>query len=515
MKYIKCISILLVTIFIFSSFSSTATARSHPRIIDKILVKFFEKTVGSILFPWGVLRFTEPDPFIVEPNTVNMSYLDRKEIIIGVKDPNTGEYESLENYEMTPLFKSQDFEFKLEIPDDIPKNMFNGHFEPQFLVAGSKKEFKTRLILTSNFPKNIALPKNIVVTVNITKYITGGNLYLPPKGQRFPVYNFLWFLWSNGIGFPFPYGRYYSGRRVPDYSININILVNLEPYHVVEIITPERIEMKPDEIRSIPVEIKNHGRYVDSLNFRVITDSDSELLVSPPPTITLNPNEVVHTVVGIASPLRFSDPGTAHQIKIEAYSIYDENKVYNNTFMIVTRGVYMSEIGTIYLLISLFVLVIGIYFYLYIQRKRLEMFCIKPYKPWEIPKEKEHLEKLRQKDPKEYEETLNMMKQEYQSALLWYKHYCKYILKKEKTRKKKEALKIKKSKNKEEKLFKKEEKRVKEKKKPLMVEKKIEKSTPVVKALVDKNREKELREKERLMLKLKREQEKQKKRMRI
>jgi len=47
----------------------------------------------------------------------------------------------------------------------------------------------------------------------------------------------------------------------------------------------------------------------------------------------------------------------------------------------------------------------------------------KPDKPWNLPEERKYLEKLKEKDKEEYNNVLKMMRDEYKSALLWYKSY--------------------------------------------------------------------------------------------
>ena len=62
---------------------------------------------------------------------------------------------------------------------------------------------------------------------------------------------------------------------------------------------------------------------------------------------------------------------------------------------------------------------------------------------------------IKKKDKKEYNETLKMMQYEYDSAMLWYKFYCKNIIEAKPVKKKEE--KIKKEKKKKEKKVKKPE----------------------------------------------------------
>ncbi len=81
----------------------------------------------------------------------------------------------------------------------------------------------------------------------------------------------------------------------------------------------------------------------------------------------------------------------------------------------------------------LLLLIIGFYFYR--RKKTYEKVCQKPDKPWNIPEEKRHLEQLKKTNKEEYNNVLEMMEQEYQSAFLWYKAYCNVMVTKDQYKK--------------------------------------------------------------------------------
>lgn len=513
-------------------FSSSNESGVVRKIIEFLLMKI-------LLIPMKVnrkffMRFNEPQTFIAEPNVIDIKYLDQTEITIGVINKTTGGFLLL-NDEMyqSDLFPSQDYEFSLELPEYLPDDAFVAHFQPQKLEAGPDKEgeVKTKLMITSNIPRNATLPENIHLRVNITKYMTAGNLYIPPKEKRrAPLGRIITIIWFFNAVTPFmvpvPFGILYSGKRLPEPPIYLDIIVKLNRYHLAEIIPPSSpINMKPDELRAIPIKIKNLGSHIDCFNFRIASKSDSELIISPPPAITLGPNEVGYTSIGVASPHAFNDPGTARLINVEAYSIYDPDESFNNTVTVITRGVYISEMITIYSAIFLTLVLIVVAFLFYRRKRFLAKKCKKPEKPWNISNEKKYLENLKEKDKKAHNEALKMMEDEYRSALLWYKDYRKDILKKtieknnlskriknlidrtlpssKKTEKSKKPIKKQKAKKKKGRLstefFKKSEK------KPPKKEKKQVKKKQ--KAEEDQHR------KEKLLLKIKREQEKQKRKI--
>ncbi|EMR73361.1 hypothetical protein MBGDN05_00347 [Thermoplasmatales archaeon SCGC AB-539-N05] len=184
--------------------------------------------------------------------------------------------------------------------------------------------------------------------VNVSNYKTGGNLYLPPKGQR-GLNSIFWFLMS--ISPANPFGKLYSGKTTLDFSINVDILVKVNRFHLIEIVPPKPMEIGPDQLTSIPVEVKNTGSHADSFNFRINTTAGNDLKISPPPALTLQPGETRQALLGVASPLTFQGPGTTHSINIEAYSIHQPDKVFTNTVIITTKGFYVSEINWIYLAI--------------------------------------------------------------------------------------------------------------------------------------------------------------------
>ncbi len=442
MKHSKIISILLIGITILSTISPSIVAQESDdlNLLEKALIMFFEQTysLGPMVVPWGVMRLSEPIAFNAEPNVIDIQYMGKAEIIIGVKDLETGEYKQLKDFAPPPLFPVEEYVFSLDLPDNVPEGALIARFSPQSLVVSSfetlEGQMKTKLSIVSNIPKDATLPKDITVRVNISKYSTGANLYLPPKQVRNPISNFLWFLSATGITFPFPFGSYYSGKRTLDEEsiMYVDLVLRVDRFHLAEITPPQQIEIEPNQLTYVPIEIKNLGSHIDTFSFTINTSIDNELVVSPPDSITLEPGEVGHTSIGIASPLSFRDPGTAHSIHIEAYSIYEPDRLFDNTLVIITRGMYVSEMNTFYFAFFGIIILLGAMLFFYRRRKILQKLCIKPDEPWELEKEKKYLDKLEEKDKEKYDETMKMMKDEYKSSLLWYKHYCKDMLKESK-----------------------------------------------------------------------------------
>jgi hypothetical protein len=436
--YIKIITITIVGILLFTSLVPKAIALPEEklRLWDRLFTKYFELLAGQFGTKFFVLRFSEPQTFIAEPNIIDIRYLNDTKIIIGVKDPDTGDYISLQHDSFSfgkyeELFFHEEYEFTLELPEDIPQAAFIGHFDPQSRIPLVEKgQLKTTLQISSNVP-NTQLPESILLRVNITKYTTSGNLYFPPGGKiprpllgHFP---YQWFIMAL-----LTFGRLYSGKRLLEEVTYLDIMIKLDRFHLLDIIPPQNIEIRPDELVSIPIEVKNLGSHIDTFNFRIKDFHNSDIIVTPPPALTLGPNEVASTTVTVASPQIFNDPGTARKINVEAYSIYDPETTFNNTVTIITRGVYLSDIGLFYSgSFGIFILLIfvGLYF---LRRRKKEVVCKKPEKPWTITEEIKYLEELKKKDRKTFEKERLMMEDEYKSAILWYKYYCNDLRQKEK-----------------------------------------------------------------------------------
>ncbi|EMR73363.1 hypothetical protein MBGDN05_00349, partial [Thermoplasmatales archaeon SCGC AB-539-N05] len=227
MRWLKRVSILFITVFLISSILPQATAQptERERLIDKALMWVFhwsyDSLIGTILFPpmsasWKAFRFTEPEFFAAYPNSVDIEYLDETKIIIGSKNETTGNYKSaIDDYNQHPLFPSEFFTFELIFPEGIPKDAWTYTFDPPLLIMGEEGEIKTKLRIASNIPQNLTVSQDLLFRVNVSNYKTGGNLYLPPKGQR-GLNSIFWFLMS--ISPANPFGKLYSGKTTLDFS---------------------------------------------------------------------------------------------------------------------------------------------------------------------------------------------------------------------------------------------------------------------------------------------------------
>ncbi len=521
MRYKKFVAILFVGIFLLSIIpQAPAEPAEREKLYDKFFTRFWKWSHDSILGPtifqagivgWKPFRFQEPPFFTANPNSVDIRYLNNTEIII-----------SSIGYIKQLVTQKEYITFDLEFPENISEITWFYTFDPPVIYPGEgKTNISTKLTITTRIPKDQALPKDLAFKINVTRHATFGNIWIVPQDLRMinrgPYMGPFWIFAAISTGF----GKL-SGKTSED-SVSLDIMVKENRYHLAEIVPPESVEIGPNKLISIPLEVINLGSHVDCFNFRVSTDS--KLLVSPPPALTLQPNEVGHTSIGVASLRIFNDPGSARSINIEAYSIYEPEKVFNNTATVITRGVYVSVVIGYYFTMFMGVVVLFVAFIFYRRRRFLKKMCKKPEKPWTIPEEKKHLQELKKKDKNKFEKVRLMMEDEYKSAMLWYRNYCYYIIKqkkkgkrlkfklKEKKEVKQKTEKIKTIDKKKEKesiwikltsFFKKPEKKKpkqpKKEKKPVKKEEKVEEDQRV---------------KEKVLLKILREQKKQKRKLKI
>ena len=508
-------------------------------LLDKLLLLLYDTTYQLVgIVPWAKGLFNIPPiEFVTDPKVIELEYLEETTITVGVINKTSGGWDNRQNFNPHILFPLEDYTFEFILPDYLPEGSIIPYFEPDRYIMGTDGDQKTELTLKANLPEDVALPKNIIVFVNVTKWVTGANLYLPPNPIKHPDYT-TWFqffsklpFWvPNAIGLigNNPFGKVYSGKRTIENSVHVPIIIKVNRFHEAEIQGPvTSVKMNPDDIKSIPIKIKNLGSHVDTFDFKINLDSESELVVSPPSSITLKPFEESYTTLSVATPQLFNDPGTLHSIEVQAYSIYDNSTVFSSSVGVLTQGVHVSELGAVYGVILLFFLFILIAFFYIRRKKRLEKLGIKPDKPWSIPKEKDYLDSLKEKDKQKYKEVKEMMQEEYVSALLWYKFYCKSKLNKD--RKESIFTKITKPiipKEKKEKPVKKDKKKgviVKKKEEPIK-EKKVE---PLIykrkeiddlkefkkKRLLERKKEINRLKKEKALLKAKRQEEKQRKKL--
>jgi hypothetical protein len=302
----------------------------------------------------------------------------------------------------------------------------------------------------------------------------------------------------------------------------VDILVKVKQYHKVYIRAPKIYHLNPNQVKAIPIKIKNVGNYKDTIGFQVVSVNQG-ITILDPIDVTLKPGEEKETLLGVGVDPNLIDYGTLHTVRIKTFSLANPNvTIAEQVVIIKTEGFYISEYTmSIFFVFFIFLILIALFFS-FRRRKSYSIYFEKPDKPWELPEEKKYLEKLKKKDEKKYKETLDMMINEYESALLWFKYYRQSII--EETKKEQfESLKIAKRKKRDEKIRKKEkDKKVKiEKQKHLEKEDKKEKLKKseikeikqLPKGPAIKEKDSNIFRREQEIIKVRRSQEKQRKRL--
>ena len=226
-----------------------------------------------------------------------------------------------------------------------------------------------------------------------------------------------------------PYGSSYFS--IPVKSEKLNYL-DVKPIDTVK-------EVPPDSIVNFEIEVANLGYFIDTFVATVESDDDVTGLLSDQ-SFVLNPRETRTVTLYVYTQDTFFDPGTTHTLNISAYSLkYPDNKYFAQV-QVTTRGFYFSPLLIFSMTLVIIILIMIYVVFFYVKEKRDRELFGKPDKPWTIPKEKKYLEKLKEKDKEEYDKVLQMMKDEYQSALLWFNSYRNSMKQDEKGRKQKESL---------------------------------------------------------------------------
>jgi len=472
-------------------------------IINKI-GEFIAKNLAPIM------QF-QTDKFQVIPETIEIGYNESVTVELGLIDmlaENQTGFSEVEDGIMEFL-NARYFDFRAEFPDGSSEGWYV-NFAPSRLYFEEGKVLKTKVTISLNSPPGSGPAiQSGRIRINITDTWVFGNVWYPEGWEDwYPGQKIFWFMMAATLGF-----GTFSGKVLPEY-FTFDILAKVKPYRNVNIEALPLIKLKPDEIASIPISVENLGNYNDTFGFRITSKYDDIELVDPG-FVSLRPGKKTETLLGVNVPELILDVGTLYSVNIEVYSLEEPNvTIASQKVFLETQGIYVSEINSLFFILFIIIVAFGVSFLLFKRRSVMSNICKKPDKPWEIPEEKKYLEKLKEKDKKEYGEILKMMEDEYKSALLWYEHYCKAIFKKRFLEKKKaRRLKAESSK-----IIKKSEKDIQEKPvekleaKEQVVEE-IQKPEEVVKEpereRVDRETEMEKRKREKTLLRIKREQEKQ------
>lgn len=495
-------------------------------LLNKI-VSFFLKITGNYNLGSGFApKYFSADPYVLEVDYLGNASTD---ITFGHYRRNATGYQE-------PILDDITLYFKATFPENIQKEAWNIYFDPPVLdlrkftedliaqgVDPPKVNPKTKMCLFLDAPADPDNPiQDFELTVNVTIERKYTNLVWSGAFGG-PIVSFF-----SSLAFRSVFNEHSVGTK------SCQVFVKVKPYRYAELYVPNSLQMGLNDVRNVQLQVENRGSHIERFGFRLNNNGSDSLFVTPPAPITLSPGKTGTVNIGLMTGLQVYDRGTLHKIKIEVYPVDQPNvTVAVNEFGVLTQGVALQGIFTFkyswhLFFVGIIVIICGA-IYLFMRRLKLTEICKKPPKPWTLPEEKEYLDKLlKEKKTEEHEKTLKMMKEEYDSALLWYESYREFLIKE----KRKEG-KLKKltgsiaakfsdiSKKAEKKRVEKKKKVEKPEKKESDVKQKIIKVKPEEtkkdekKEIVDKILEREKRKREKALQKIKNKQEKQKRKLGI
>ena len=423
-----------------------------------------------------------------DPVYVEIEYGETVTVEAGLLNLKTNYFQFFNKSLEDAFFEDRYMKFEvIEYPGGNTDEVWQVNFEPEILFLKKGIYLKTNASISLIAPPNSRnAVQSGILKIRIFDTWVYGDLWFPPNTgmySEFP-YNIMWMI-SSFITMKF--GRFSGSVSVDEKDLNI--LVKVKPYHKAKLETLSLVKMRPNEITSIPIKIENDGNYNDTFNFRVISKNDN-IVISEPVSITLAPGESKDTFIGVSALPSLFDYGTVHKIKIEAYSVNDENSTAaTRTILVETKGVFVSETMGI-----LFVSFIAIVIFAFAYSARRQKNIIK--KPKKEIKKKEKKTKKDSKDKKKKSDSDSIFSNFFQ-----------------KTKKDKKEKKKKEPKKQEKTEIKKEKSEPKEEKKLEIKQKKIEEEKPVEKVVIDKKVEAEKRKKEKALNRIKKDQLKQKRKI--
>ena len=430
----------------------------HPGEVISYSISHPIIALGYYLAFWKKIYASQAWEFASNTSYIEIGYGETVNINIGrvnMEVLNRTEFKDIK--QLQAFMESLSFRFNItKVPGDFNESWFV-YFNPSILRLDQNNKSALYKINVS-----ISLTKPPVGDLAIQNGILRINQI--PTQQYDSFWNI--FTENGDLYTAFVYSRLF-GKEVAGTTSSpkfknlryIDILVKVKPYHNVSLMTEDYHTFSPNQVAAIPISVRNEGNYKDTIGFKIVS-SNKKITLIDPIDVTLRPGETKDTLLGVAVPPDFFEVGTLHNITIQAFSIEEPNNIMvSKTIILQTEGFYLSEyfISIIGGILFLFVI---IYLFFYSRRKKaLEKYYIKPEKPWDIPEEKQNLEKIKKKDKEKYNQTLQMMEDEYISAMLWYKDHEQFINRQLMKQKLDKQEKIKKEKQKESK--KKEEKTVK------------------------------------------------------
>jgi len=442
----------IVCLIIFSSIIFQASAEPpgwykygpyNRDLEEKLGGNLINLFMNKFLPLYGAIRYKEswymvgsgpyPKYFYADPDYIEIDYLGNTtvDLVWGVENPERRPYHRFQS-NVYPEFT---LVYDVVFPKGIPEDAFHAVFDPPTFdiveyheeVGGTDAKAPqpaTKLTLFLDIPRN---PSNsiqdFILKINVSIYKKYGDLISSPKSD------------GGGFGIGAFTGKFWRANFEADIGHkNFSILVKVKPFRNAELYVPSLVNMHLNDCRTAQIQVHNRGSHIEQFGFRVNGEDDS-LLVNTPGPVTLAPGEMGYVDVCLVTKPIAYDRGTLHSVSVEVYPCDQPNVTLSSGILSVrTKGFVVSNVPTIEYFWHIFFAGLIIFFFVILilinRRRKLARICKKPEKPWKHYNERGYLESLlKEKKLKEYKRTLEMMKEEYNSALLWYKGYRNFLIK--------------------------------------------------------------------------------------
>jgi uncharacterized membrane protein YciS (DUF1049 family) len=455
----RMLSMILVFFLIIPSLSLTTIAQEE-NIYEQVFIQTSSEQENQISFIKRLLRarieyfgyfpsmrrgkyyvyqYMPPVPIQASPGALVLDYNKDTYFDIGARDPDTGEWlgiisQALGGYDWGWMSKKTAFSFEIEPFENM--DVWNIQFDPPVIELhtskksldwpGSDQLLKTNVSIRLN--PNVTDPsmftQDIVLRINIWREQTMDKLSILSGA---PSYAYLsspdyeeytqkqkelgidpYFKTRSTVLILSTYAKwslFFVNLQFPDYEklidSTVEILLKVNRYHQLDLIAPETVKIKPYEVKTIPVSIQNIGSHIDTFNFRIKCDN-KDMVVVPPPSLTLKPGEKGEALVGVAAPRSLYALGAISNIRVEAFSVNDPEQIFVDTITLKSEGIYATGTPTINIFLIIIILIIAFIVLRYIRiilRNRKKTKKIKEGKKKIKPAEKK-IEKSVKKEEK-------------------------------------------------------------------------------------------------------------------